>query len=210
MWVDMTSFAELRRRVDRIDGLHKAAKAREGTVVAEMASVKEEIDLLTKGSAVLKHLLDIMVKDEIEKMASLVTYGIKTIFEGQNLSFLPVITKKADRMHVELKTVNDGVEGEFDSYGGSVAVIESFLLRVLCILKKKYARLLLLDETFRTVGAEYIANTSRLISELSKKLGMDVLLVTHQDGFRDNADHVYRVRRSDDFKRDGIIMEKIK
>lgn len=201
------SFQELRRRIDRIDGFYKSIKSREAEIGAEILTVKAEIDLLTKTSVVLKHMLDIMVKDEIEKMANLVTYGLKTIFEGQDLSFMPVITKKADKMNIELKTVCDGIEGEFGSYGGSVAVIESFLLRVLCILKKNYARILLLDETFASVGDSYIPNTSKLISELSKKLGMDVLLVTHQAGFLENADHAYRVRRSIS---SGIVMEKLR
>jgi ABC-type uncharacterized transport system ATPase subunit len=147
-----------------------------------------------------------MVKDEIANMASLVTYGLKTIFEDQDLSFLPVIAKKNDRMHIELKTVDRGVEMEFGSYGGSVAVIESFLLRVLCVLKKGMARLMLLDETFASVGDKYIPNTGKLVGELARKLGMDVLLVTHQKEFQEGADRVYRVSESPN----GLVMEKIK
>jgi ABC-type lipoprotein export system ATPase subunit len=74
------------------------------------------------------------------------------------------------------------------------------------MLKMNLARFMLLDETFAAVGAEYIPSTSRLISEISKKLGMDVLLVTHQPEFQTYADHVYRVKESPK----GLIMEKIK
>ncbi len=65
---------------------------------------------------------------------------------------------------------------------------------------------MILDETFAAVGEEYIANTARLISELSKKIGLDVLLVTHQKEFQHNADHVYRVKES----KNGLVMEKTK
>ena len=65
---------------------------------------------------------------------------------------------------------------------------------------------MLLDETFAAVGEEYIANTSNLIKELSKKLGLDVLLVTHQKDFQQNADHIYRVKES----KDGLTMETLK
>jgi hypothetical protein len=197
---------ELQRRVDTIDGFYKALKSQEQNLVKEIQDLKKDIDELTKSSIVLKHLLDIMVKDEITKMANLVTYGLKTIFKDQNLTFMPVITKKNEKIHVELKTMTDGIPCDFGSFGGSVAVIESFLLRVLCILKKKYARLLLLDETFAAVGEEYIAGTATLLSELSKKLGLDVLLVTHQKGFKDNADKVYQVKESSN----GLLMESLK
>ena len=198
--------ADLQRKVDQIDGFYKALKTQEQGYVSQIEDLKKEIDILTKTSAVLKHLLDTMVRDEITKMAGLITYGLKTIFEDQNLTFVPEITKKNEKVHIELKTQNDGVEGDYESFGGSVAVIESFLLRVLCILKKKYSRLLFLDETFASVGEEYIANTGKLVSELSKKLNLDVLLVTHQKEFMHTADHVYRVKESPK----GLTMEKTK
>jgi hypothetical protein len=197
---------DLQRRVDRIDGFVRALKTREADLIAEIDTTKTEIDVLTKTSTVIKHLLDVMVKDEITRMAGLMTYGLKTIFDDQDMTFVPRITKKNEKMHIELKTENKGVEGEFGSFGGSVAVIESFLMRILCLLKKKFARLMLLDETFAAVGEEYIANTGKLIAELSKKLQLDVLLVTHQKEFQHNADHVYRVKESPE----GLVMEKLK
>lgn len=197
---------ELQRRVDRIDGFYKALKTREKSLTDEITDLKRDVDELTKTSLVLKHLLDILVKDEINRMAGLVTYGLKTVFKDQNLIFVPVMTKKNEKIHIELKTKNKGVVCGFGSFGGSVAVIESILLRILCILKKKYARLILLDEAFDAVSEDYQAATSALISELSKKLGLDVLLVTHQKGFMNNADHVLEVTESDN----GINMEKIR
>jgi len=203
----MTTYGlELQRRVDRIDGFYKAILSRQYTLTDEIKALKDDIDELTKSSAVLKHFLDIMVKDEIQNMANLVTYGLRAVFKDQNLTFVPVITKKNEKIHIELKTQSEGVTCDFGSFGGSVAVIESFLLRIICILKKKYARLMLLDETFAAVGEEYIAGTSALISELSKKLNLDVLLVTHQKGFQIFADHVLKVKESDD----GLLMENIK
>jgi hypothetical protein len=197
---------DIQRRVDVLDGVYKTLKARQVSLNKEISSIKDDIDVLVKSSAVLKHLLDVMVKDEINKMAGLVTYGLKSVFNDQDISFVPEITKKGERLHIDLKTITNGIEGGFGSFGGSVAVIESFLLRVICLLKKKFAKLLLLDETFAAVGEEYIANTGRLIQELSKKVGLDVLLVTHQKEFQDNADNVYRVKESDN----GLVIEKIK
>jgi len=202
------SVADLQRRADKVDGFYRSLKTRESDLSTEIATTKEEIEVLTKASAVLKHLLDIMVKDEISRMATLVTYGLKTVFDDQDLTFVPVITKKNERMHIDLKTSNHGLEGDYDSYGGSVAVIESFLLRILCMLKKNLARFMLLDETFAAVGSEYINNTGKLLSELSKKLGIDILLVTHQKEFQESADHVYRV--SQPVPGAGLAMDKLK
>lgn len=201
-----TAVKELQRHTDQLYGIYQERKHQEEELIKTVDNLKKDIDRDTKTSTVLKHLLDIMVKDEVDRMAGLITYGLKTIFEDQNLTFVPEITKKSGKIYIELKTNNEGIEGGYKAFGGSVAVIESFLLRVLCILKKKYSRLMILDETFAAVGEEYIANTGKLISELSKKIGLDVLLVTHQKEFQHNADHVYRVKES----KNGLIMEKTK
>lgn len=198
---------ELQRKTDQIDGFYQAYLQQEKDLTNTVENLKKNIDIDVKASAVLKHLLDLMVKDEVNRMAGLITYGLKTIFDDQDLTFIPEITKKSGKIYIELKTNKDGkIEGGYKAFGGSVAVIESFLLRVLCILKKNYSRLMVLDETFASVGEAYIANTGKLVSELSKKIGLDVLLVTHQKEFMHNADHVYRVKES----KDGLIMEKIK
>lgn len=205
-FIELNSIKELQRHTDQIDGFYQSRKQQEQELIETVHNLKKDIDRDIKTSAVLKKLLDIMVKDEVERMAGLITYGLKTIFEDQNLTFIPNITKKNEKIYIELKTNNDGIEGDHKAFGGSIAVIESFLLRILCILKKKYVRLMILDETFASVGEEYIPNTAKLISELSKKIGLDVLLVTHQKEFQYNADHVYKVKES----KNGLIMEKIK
>jgi len=197
---------ELQRRVDRLDGIYQGLKGQEKSLDAAILNLKSDIEILTKTSAVLKHLLDSMVKDEVNKIAGLITYGLKTVFDDQNLVFVPEISKKNEKISIELRTNRDGIEGSFDSFGGSVAVIESFLLRILYILKKKKPRLLLLDETFAPVGKEYIANTYRLVNELSKKLGIDILLVTQHRDFYEGADKVYQAQES----KDGLTMNRIK
>lgn len=197
---------ELRTRYDKLDGFYEALKSRKKALEDETSMLKEEIDLLSKASIVLKHLLDIMAKDEINRMAGLMTYGLKMIFDDQRLVFMPVMSKKGDKLHIELNTQSNGIESSFGSFGGSVAVVESFLLRILCMLKMNLARFMLLDETFASVGSEYIASTSRLVNELSGKLNMDILLVTHQPEFQTYAKNVYKVKESPQ----GLLMEKIK
>ena len=197
---------ELLRQIDRIDGFYNALKTREKELIETIDSLKKEIERDTKVSAVLKHLLDTMVKSEISRMAGLITYGLKTIFDDQNLTFVPEVKTKTNKIYIDFKTLNEDIETDFKSSGGSISITEDFLIRILCILKKNLARLILLDETFSAIGDEYIPNTGKFVNELSKKINIDVLLVTHKKEFKHYADHAYRVI---EFKK-GLIMEKIK
>jgi DNA repair exonuclease SbcCD ATPase subunit len=74
------------------------------------------------------------------------------------------------------------------------------------MMKAKLARLMILDETFASIGWEYIEPTSKLISELADKIGLDVLLVTHQKEFQNFAKHIYKVEESPT----GLQMQRIK
>jgi ABC-type lipoprotein export system ATPase subunit len=56
----------------------------------------------------------------------------------------------------------------------------------------KRAKIIFLDETFAAVDSDYIEPLSLLIKELCEKLGLSVLLVTHNRGFLEFADHSYR------------------
>jgi ABC-type lipoprotein export system ATPase subunit len=63
-----------------------------------------------------------------------------------------------------------------------------------------------LDETFAAIGGDYIQNASKFINELSNKLGLDVLLVTHEPEFKNYAKRVYKVEDSPN----GLLMKREK
>lgn len=175
---------QTRRRFYKVQGRFDADKA-------SLVSVKEEIDNLdksirvrTKAQTTLSHLMDKMVTKDMKEMDRLVTYGLKTVFPDRNIEFRSALKDSGKRVTIELKTLDNGTEIDDDAKG-SVTVVESFILRVLCILKLNKPRLLLLDETFSAVDSEYINNVGTLISQLAKKLGIDVLLVTHNPGVTD-------------------------
>jgi ABC-type lipoprotein export system ATPase subunit len=74
------------------------------------------------------------------------------------------------------------------------------------MLKMNLARVILLDESFKAIDCDYIHNTSKLVSELAAKLGLDVLLVTHEPEFKNYAKRVYKVKDSPN----GLLMEREK
>ena len=63
-----------------------------------------------------------------------------------------------------------------------------------------------MDEPFGAVDSEYAYKVSPLISEISKKLKLDVLLVTHNPTFMEDAKKVYRLKNI----KDNLIIETIK
>jgi ABC-type uncharacterized transport system ATPase subunit len=190
--MDYSFYESTLNRVQFLDGVHEDKKARRNSTVTEIAKLKKEKDILDKTEKVLKHLTDKLVRNDLTKMDNLVTYGLRTVYSNRNFQFRSEVQERGRKMWIELQTINDGNLTDPQAKS-SVHVVESFLLRILCLIKTKRARLLLLDETFAAVDSEYIENLYQLVSELCKKLSMDVLLVTHFPGFSEIVDHSYKL-----------------
>jgi Fe-S cluster assembly ATPase SufC len=189
--MDTTLFESVIGRADFLRGIYEDKKSHAAQLSQDVKNLQDEKDILEKTEKVLKHLTDKLVHRDLTKMNALITYGLKTVFSDRSLSFEASIEERGSKIWIDLRTLNR--DQVLDAHcRGSVHVIESFLLRLLCIIKMKRAKIIFLDETFAAVDSDYIEPLSLLIKELCEKLGLSVLLVTHNRGFLEFADHSYR------------------
>lgn len=207
----MTNLQELeyqiqakRREHDALSGEARSVLSRAKEVKEEIAKLQEEIVVLDKSSMVLNSIGEerqLKAQDTIEQ---LVTRGLQQIFDD-SLSFHIVQTVKAKTASVEFvvrTTLADGGIVDtpvMDARGGGLAATIGFLLRVVILLLKGKSQdnILILDETFAHVSAEYLPNVSEFLRELVDKTGVQIVMVTHQEELTENADVVYRFTTQD-------------
>jgi hypothetical protein len=194
--MDINLYDSVIDRTQFIQGVYQDKISQKEKLETEVASLREEKEILDKTEKVIKFLMDKLVQKDLTKMDALITYGLKSVYSDRDILFKSEIIEYGKKIWIDLQTISDGKRVDPQSQS-SVHVIESFLLRLLCILKLNRGRLLLLDETFSAVDTGYIENFSQLVVQLCKKLGMDIFLVTHQVGFIDYANHSYRINRTD-------------
>ncbi len=191
--MNTNSYNELSDRIRTFDGVYKTKTATYVTLKKEVEELDKERDLLTKTGKLINFLIDKLAKQDLSKMDQIITYGLSTVFPKREIEFKSSLEERGKKLWINLDTYYDGNLVDPDNKS-SVSVIESFLLRMLCIIKLKKANILLLDETFAAVGAENIDNTSSLLSEMSKKLGLDILLVTHNPGSNQWANQCFQAK----------------
>jgi ABC-type uncharacterized transport system ATPase subunit len=203
--MDISLFDSVIDRAQFIQGMYKDKLRRKENLEKEVGSLQEEKEILDKTEKVIKFLMDKLVKKDLSNMDALISYGLKTVYEDRDLIFKSEIKERGKKIWIDLQTIYEGrrVDPQTKS---SVQVIESFLLRLMCLIRLNRSRFILLDETFSAVDPDYIENLSQLITQLCDKLGMTVFLVTHNRGFVDYANNSYRM-----FKRgDQAQIEKVK
>ena len=135
-------------------------------------------------------------------MQCLLTEGLQAVFPDQNLSVVPKVELQRGKVAVDLTTtqVHGGttIEGGCnDAFGGAVTTIQSVLLRIFVLLKRGLRPVLLMDETLPAFDGNYVHNIGAFLSLVSKRLGVDILLVTHNPALVEAGDRVYRISRKD-------------
>lgn len=114
-------------------------------------------------------------------IASVVSRCLEAIFEEPYEFRLDFVMKRG-RTEVELWFVRDGNPIDpMTASGGGVVDVAAFALRLasLLMLGSARRRLLVLDEPFKFVSAEYRANLCVLLETLAKEMGIQIVMVSH-------------------------------
>ena len=203
----MTDFLELstsirnrRRELDAQTGELRNYAERGKALQAELVQLTETEEILSRVSAVLNSLGEQRQLAAQNSIEGLVTRGLQAIFDS-TLSFHIIQTTKNNSSYVEFvvrDTYSDGTIQEtsvMEARGGGLAATIGFLLRlVVMLLSNRDGRdnILILDETFAHVSAEYLEPLGEFLREIKEKTGVQIIMVTHQPEFIDYADTVYK------------------
>jgi hypothetical protein len=171
-------------------------------VQAEIQHLEEEDRILSLTGALFRTLIDSEVSSNVKAVERLLSEGLQAVFDDMDLAVKAEVDIQRGKVSVSLLTVErhpDGTVTEgssIDAYGGSVSAVESALLRMIVILRRKLLPVLLMDEPFGAVEGKYVPNVASFLSTLCKKVGMDSLTVTHNTVIIEGAHHAYRIQKS--------------
>jgi DNA repair ATPase RecN len=192
-----------RRHLDRQAGAAKSLAEQGRAAQTRIAELKQQILDLEQAAVTLTSLSEQRQEQIQRTIESLVTYGLRTIFD-EDLSFHLQQSVKRGATEVEFivrTTLADGTTidtGLLDARGGGLVSVVGFLLRlVILLLSKQPSPTLFLDETFSHVSAEYLDRVAEFLRELADKTKVQIVMVTHQPELAANADVVYRFALQD-------------
>lgn len=130
-------------------------------------------------------------------LADVVSYGLSVVF-GE--PFELNIDSKVSRgvASTELSLTTSGLRTPIkNAKGGSVLNVLSFLLHTIITTSSKplLRPVLVLDEPFSHVSAEYRPQVCALLRELCHRLGLQMIIVSHEPELLDAADVAYLVEK---------------
>jgi ABC-type Mn2+/Zn2+ transport system ATPase subunit len=145
-------------------------------------SLNSQLAAAEDGLALIQAAVQQMQESAHRQVASIVTQCLQAIF-GPHLAFTLYFEQKRGRTEA-LMLVTDLQGNMIDpmtACGGGVVDVISFALRIcaLVLTKPSRRRLLVLDEPFKFVSAEYREGIADLLKRLSQDLQIQFVLVTH-------------------------------
>lgn len=193
-----------RRELDTLTGEARQVIGRAKELRGDVERYTEDVSILEQVTVLLNSIGEDRQLKAQQDIEELVSRGLQSIFDD-TLSFHIVQTVRGKTANVEFvvrTTLPDAVVDTpvMDARGGGVAATIGFLLRVVVMLLKGGSRsenILVLDETFAMVSAEYLPALGEFLREIVENTGIQIVMVTHQDQFMEYADKVYRFSMSD-------------
>ena len=204
--VEENRLKALRTRVSVVKGRREEVRRSLAEARDSVRTLTDEIDLLDLVAELLRTLVDAELTDGVRELESLQTEGVRAVFKDQNLKVRADVEVARGKVNVSLITMqqrgNDPAdinEGEsLDGFGGAVATVQSVLLRLSLIFRRGLRPILIFDETLPAFDDKYVYNAAEFLKVLCKRLGVDILLVTHNQALVESADRAYKIRPGKD------------
>ena len=124
----------------------------------------------------------------------MVTTGLNSVFED-GLGFVAEFELKREKTECKLMFEKNGHLIDPLSFSGlGAADVAAFCLRAASLsMDKKCPPVLILDEPFKHLDTEHHEAAGQLVNQISKSLGIQIIMVTHSTQFTKYADKVFKV-----------------
>jgi hypothetical protein len=211
--LQVPSIAGLQAKLSRAQGRRDSLLQRLQDIRREILDLKEEESLLDHVEALFRGLIDAEISEAVKAVEDLQTEALRAVFTDQDLSVRADVSTERGKIAVSLVTTQTEGDGSVteggcnESFGGSVTTVESVLLRLLVMLRRGLRPVLVLDEALPAFDPNYATNMGQFLMSLCDRLGVDILMVTHNPMFFESAHRAYRIRRHQDSVRFDLVSE---
>lgn len=205
------STANLKSELNKALGLRQGIQNELRVSEERIAALEKESLTLNLVAEFLRQYIDKEVNVGVQAVQNLQTEGLRAVFDDQDLQVKAEVEVQRGKVSVNLLTVQNHpigglIEGDgMDSFGGAVVTLQSVLLRVIIIVRRGLRPFLVMDESLPAIEGGYLLNMGKFLSVLCEKLGMDILIVTHNPLLVDAADRAYRISLKDGSAKFNLI-----
>jgi len=179
----MINLIETRKKMNSLLGDFRVAERRCDEERQKLTAAEDRLVYIEEAQQVAQQAAQQVQQRAHNQIAGVVSRCLETVFYDADYGFKIRFDKKRGRTEVVLILMKDGheVEDPLNGDSGAACDIAALALRLSCLVlaKPKLRKLLVMDQPFGNVSAEYWQNTRLLLEGLSKDFGVQIIMVTH-------------------------------
>lgn len=185
----LRDFAGIEQAVSGASLSLRNAEAHLATAKVEHDEISAAVDLITAAADTQR--------DSVRKnVENVVTAALRAVF-GENLSLSLDVDIKRGVVSMEPFVVYGSPHRRVPvtEIGGGVADVIAFAFRVavVCLRRPRLRPVIIADEPFKHVSAEYLSNVAAMLRDLADRTGLQLIIVSHETEIAAEADRLIAV-----------------
>jgi len=191
------SVAEISTWVARQAGRRDAIVARIEKLEDARLEASRNVKAAEQARAVIQEVARRTQQQLQYHISEVATLAMQAIFP-QPYNLIVEFVERRGRTEADIWFERDGQQIDpLSASGGGAVDVAAFALRVslLSLSGKARAAIIVLDEPFRFLSRDLHSKAALLMKEVSRRLGLQVVMVSHSPDLVDGADAVFSVRQ---------------
>lgn len=189
------TLSDMRSTLERLKGRYDLLAEQKEKQHAFAVNCSNELNNTLKAILVSQEVAK-LTQQEIEvHVCEPVSAALASIFDDPYKLVLDFVDRRG-RTEIDILFERRGMRIDpFSASGGGVVDVAAFALRIVLwhLQKPKSRNTLILDEPFKFLSTDLQPKASRMLKELSDKLNIQVIMVSHEEDLVEAADKSFRV-----------------
>ena len=191
----MTNVQSLRNKLEQ-------RKGQKAQIEKTLATLKEEIRVISislrrhERAREIVRMVGLKTQEQLSfHISDITSLALNAVFDNPYELKVDFVQRR-NKTECDLLFVRDGLEIEPKEASGVGAMdVASFALRIASwtMTKPRTRNVIILDEPMRYLSTDYQEKASAMIKELSKKLGIQFIIITHEEVLTSSADKIFEV-----------------
>lgn len=184
-----------RNKLEQLKGQRERLTAQLNKLKSQNKKIEREIKAFEQALYIVKEV-GLQTQCQLQfHISDIGTMALDSIFP-EPYTLKAEFIERREKTECDLYFMRDGcILDPLAASGGGAVDVAAFALRVAswAMERPRSRNTLMLDEPFRYLSDCYLPEAGEMIKQLSKELGIQIILITHSEALIDSADAIFNV-----------------
>ena len=187
--------SRMRTRVEQLKGIKQQLTTTHTEIEENLRYNNKQKRRIEQALEIVK-LVGLKTQQNLQfHISDISTMALDSVFDRSYLLSAEFVERRG-RTECDLLLKTEDMELDpLSASGGGVVDVVSFALRVAAysLQRPKVRPVLLLDEPFTHLSAQLFPKACNLLKQISEELGIQLIIITHEEALMDCADKVFQI-----------------